>query len=175
MAVSITPILRLPASSPMASARPRPTRRKSSVVTAIIPSAMTKVSSVMPAINAGSAIACAVTPSMVAIANSSMPMTLSPSIFSRSRSRNSRPRKRRTSAAAAADPAIRSSSLNAKPSGEISAVPRKTCVNKVAVNGAIEVETIRLASVSATSSPSSAAIAGADIRPGAAICSTSMK
>ena len=48
-------------------------------------------------------------------------------------------------------------------------------MNRLAVSGVIAVHTTRLASVSATSSPISAASAGDDIRPGADICSTSMK
>ena len=54
-------------------------------------------------------------------------------------------------------------------------MPRKTWLNRLAVSGVIALDTIRLASVSATSSPISAASAGDDIRPGADICSTSMK
>ena len=62
-----------------------------------------------------------------------------------------------------------------KAKGEASALPSKAWLNRLALSGVTAVQTIRLASVSATSSPISAASAGDDIRPGADICSTSMK
>ena len=112
---------------------------------------------------------------MAAMAKHDMAITLMPSMRSRCASMKRLPAMRRMTAAAAAQPAMIRKSRKPKESGEISAVPRNTCVNRLAVSGVMATETMRLASVSAASSPSSAAIAGDDIRPGADICSTSMK
>ena len=50
---------------------------------------------------------------------------------------------------------------------EISALPRNKCVKKAEVSGATHMPMTRLVSVSAMSSPSSAAMAGADMMLGA--------
>ena len=79
---------------------------------------------------------------------------------------------RRITAAAKAEPTMIANSLRPRLKGEISALPIKMWLNRLAVSGVIALHTTRLASVSATSSPISAAKAGDDISPGADICST---
>ena len=115
------------------------------------------------------------TPSMAAIANMNMAITLRPSMRSRCASIQARPAMRRMTRGGGGRAGDDEEQLEAEASGEISEAPRKTWLNRLAVSGVMAVQTIRLASVNATSSPISAASAGDDISPGADICSTSMK